>query len=68
MEQPFHLPGGLDLFSWSLPFLADKISEMIDHLVKKNSLVDQKDIQMARRTSNVDFKDIIKTLNDEKKE
>jgi hypothetical protein len=35
------LPNNLDLFSWSLPFLVDKIAEMLDHLIKKNSLVDQ---------------------------
>lgn len=65
VEQPFHLPGGLDLFAWSLPFLSDKISEMLDYLVKKNSLVDKKDVQMARRSSKVDFNTIIKHLQDD---
>ena len=36
VEQPFHLPGGLDLFTWSLPFLTDKIGEMIDYILMKN--------------------------------
>ena len=39
VEQPFNLPNGLDLFSWSLPFLADKIGEMMDHLLRKNEVV-----------------------------
>jgi hypothetical protein len=39
VEQPFSLPGGLDLFSWSLPFLCDKLGEMMDHVIKKNTLV-----------------------------
>jgi hypothetical protein len=35
------LPNNLDLFSWSLPFLVDKIAEMMDNLIKKNTLVDK---------------------------
>jgi len=45
VEQPFHLPGGLDLFTWSLPFLADKIGEMLDYLVKKNAIVDKAQVK-----------------------
>ena len=51
MEQPFHLPGGLDLFTWSLPFLADKIGEMIDYILMKNSLVTPKEINDGRKTN-----------------
>lgn len=29
--QPYHLPKNLDLFAWSLPFLADKIGEMMEN-------------------------------------
>lgn len=29
VPQPFYLPQGMDLFSWSLPFLADKLGEMM---------------------------------------
>jgi len=47
------------LFSWSLPFLVDKISEMLDYIIYKNSLVDKKEIKMARRSSKVDFNSII---------
>ena len=48
VEQPFNLPIGLDLFSWSLPYLADKIGEMMDHLLKKNELVDRNSIKLAK--------------------
>jgi hypothetical protein len=40
---------------------------MLDYLVKKNTIIDKKDIQMARRSSNVDFNHIIATLNEDKK-
>ena len=48
VEQPFNLPNGLDLFSWSLPFLADKIGEMMDHLLKKNEVVPKTSIKLAK--------------------
>jgi serine/threonine-protein phosphatase 2B catalytic subunit len=48
VEQPFNLPNGLDLFSWSLPFLADKIGEMMDHLLKKNDIVKKDHIKIAK--------------------
>jgi hypothetical protein len=39
----------LDLFSWSLPFLADKIGEMMDHLLKKSSLgIDKGKFKLAK--------------------
>ena len=44
VEQPFHLPNNLDLFSWSLPFLIDKIGEMMDYLLTKNSMIKQDEI------------------------
>ena len=68
VEQPFHLPGGLDLFTWSLPFLADKIGEMIDYILMKNSLVTPKEINDGRGKSKSDFSTIISNLNAEKKE
>ena len=33
---PFHLPQGMDLFKWSVPFLMEKIGDMMDHLMKKS--------------------------------
>jgi len=52
VEQPFHLPGGLDLFTWSLPFLSDKIGEMLEHLIVKQSKVVSKDeLKLSRRAS-----------------
>ena len=56
------MPGGLDLFSWSLPFLADKIAEMMDYVLMKNSLVSKKEIKESRKSSVVDFQKIIKEL------
>lgn len=60
VEQPFSLPNNLDLFSWSLPFLADKISEMLDHLLKKNTLVGKDSLKLAKQSSDVEFNVIMK--------
>ena len=64
VEQPFMLPNGLDLFSWSLPFLADKIGDMMDHLLKKPGFVKNDQLEIVRRASDVDFADIKKKLVD----
>jgi serine/threonine-protein phosphatase 2B catalytic subunit len=58
VPEPFSLPNNLDLFSWSLPFLVDKIGEMLDYLIKKNQLVDKSDLKLAKKSSDVDFKQI----------
>ena len=34
-EAPYRLPDGLDLFKWSFPFLAEKISSMLYHILKQ---------------------------------
>jgi len=34
-EAPYRLPDGLDLFKWSFPFLAEKISGMLYQILKQ---------------------------------
>ena len=68
VEQPFNLPNNLDIFSWSLPFLADKIGEMLENLLKKNVLVPKKQLAMTKTSSDVDFDKIMNDLRSEKKE
>ena len=37
---PFHLPNDMDLFKWSVPFLMEKVSDMLFHLASKNAKID----------------------------
>lgn len=34
-EHPYHLPDDLNIFSWSLPFLAEKVLSMLNTIIKK---------------------------------
>jgi serine/threonine-protein phosphatase 2B catalytic subunit len=34
-DAPYRLPDGLDLISWSMPFLAEKITSMLYHVLKQ---------------------------------
>ena len=70
VEQPFALPNNLDLFSWSLPFLADKIGEMLDNVMKRNTLIpDTKaKVKLVKQQSDVDFGKIMDGLQEEKKQ
>lgn len=42
-EPPYRLPDGLNVFSWSLPFLAEKVSSMLYTIVKKCSNFDEEE-------------------------
>jgi hypothetical protein len=53
------------LFSWSLPFLADKIGEMMDHVIKKQDLVNKKQIKLVKQASTTDYEKILGDLNQE---
>ena len=33
---PFILPGFMNIFNWSIPFVSEKISEMLLHIIKKD--------------------------------
>ena len=54
VDHPFHLPGNIDLFTWSLPFLAEKISEMLFNIVGKNNEYYDNDLD------NIDAKQLLK--------
>ena len=40
---PFILPQFMNIFNWSIPFVSEKISEMLMHIIKKDPNLDDKD-------------------------
>jgi len=47
--------------------LADKIGEMMDHLLTKQKEVSKDKMKISKQSSDVDFGKIMNELNDEKK-
>ena len=52
VDHPFHLPGNLDLFAWSLPFLAEKVTEMLFAIVGSNAAFSP---CSSKELENIDF-------------
>ena len=42
------MPDGLNVFSWSLPFLAEKVSSMLYTIVKKCTDVDEEKVDISK--------------------
>ena len=38
---PFILPNFMNIFNWSIPFVSEKISEMLLHIIKKDPSMDE---------------------------
>ena len=62
--QPFNLPNGLDLISWSLPFLADKITKMVENLMTQSNIVTKNDLALARQETSVSYEKVMNKLKD----
>ena len=46
-EHPYYLPDQLDVFSWSMPFLADKVISLMANILKQTADVDDTDADTA---------------------
>lgn len=43
---PYLLPNFLDVFDWSIPFLIQKTTEVLYHLIKPNRSYDNKEVEL----------------------
>jgi serine/threonine-protein phosphatase 2B catalytic subunit len=57
VDHPFHLPGDIDLFTWSIPFLAEKVTEMLFAIVGQNNNYSPKS---AKDLEKIDFTQLLK--------
>jgi serine/threonine-protein phosphatase 2B catalytic subunit len=44
-DPPYRLPNNMDIFSWSVPFLAQKVMSILFHIVQKVGGVDEEEKQ-----------------------
>ena len=56
VDHPFHLPGDIDLFTWSIPFLAEKVSEMLFAIVGSNTAFSP---TSAKELDQIDFSKLL---------
>ena len=62
-EPPYQLPEGLDLFSWSLPFLAEKVTSMLYNILKQCTPAELKNMDTIDLPE--DMKKLLKTDENE---
>jgi hypothetical protein len=36
-NKPYKLPDNIDLFDWSIPFISDQVTEMMENLLDQNT-------------------------------
>lgn len=62
VPHPYHLPGGINLFQFSMPYLADKVLDMLFHILKKGN-EGEESLEQFDDENEIDFNKIISTLN-----
>ena len=57
-EPPYRLPDNMDVFSWSVPFLSEKVTNMLYNLIKKGGgdEDDDMDIEQILKNATMDEK------------
>ena len=68
VEHPFHLPQGMDLFKWSVPFLIEKIGDMMEHLMSRSRAADIEPTENAEPTGSLDDQEVQAILQQQQAE
>lgn len=64
VKEPYRLEGGLDALTWSLPFLASKIGEMMEDILSRAARTQL--TQMQKTQSDIEFELLLKQYKEGK--
>lgn len=59
VPHPYHLPGGINLFQFSMPYLADKVLDMLFHILKKTGDDETDTLPQIEDMDDIDFQKLL---------
>lgn len=64
VPHPYHLPGGINLFQFSMPYLADKVLDILFHILKRGNESEQ-EVNDHHDEDEIDFNKLLQAAGNQ---